>query len=86
MNWIIFLQEKLRWNNPFWNVINWKLTVPALDDEADGGEPHRHEVGDGEDDPRRHELGEGRRVRPVHRGLELDRQACRAIVLREYHC
>jgi len=62
------------------NCSKGQLVVPALYDEADGCEAHGHEVGDGEDDAWRHELREGGRVRPVHRGLELDRQARRAIV------
>jgi hypothetical protein len=56
------------------------LPFPSLDDKADGGEADGHEVGDGEDDTGRHELREGGRVRPVHRLLKLDGQACRSVV------
>ena len=56
--------------------------LPALNDEADGGEAHGHEVGDGENHAGRHELGEGGRVGPVHRLLKLQRQACRTVVCR----
>jgi hypothetical protein len=54
--------------------------VPALDDEADGGEADGHEVGDGENDPWRHELCEGGSVGPVNWRLELDGQAGRSVV------
>ena len=42
-----------------------------LDDEADAGETHRHEVGDAKDDPGGHELSEGWLHAPVHWSLEL---------------
>ena len=42
-----------------------------LDDEADGGETHCHEVGDAEDDTRGHELREGWLIAPIHWSLEL---------------
>ena len=45
-----------------------------LDDEADAGEAHGHEVGDGEDHPGSHELSEGRVVGAVDWRLELEGQ------------
>ena len=42
-----------------------------LDDEADGGETHCHEVGDAEDDTGGHELREGWLIASIHWSLEL---------------
>ena len=55
-----------------WEILPIEQPLLPLDDEADGGEAHGHEVGDGEDHPGRHELRERRLVAPVHWGLELE--------------
>ena len=51
-----------------------------LDDEADGGKTHRHEVSDAEDHAGSHELGEGGLIASIHRGLKLHIAHCQDIL------